>query len=55
MSKTNPDFTGRIAQFSRRSNVECIALVLHITKEQTYSNKIVQLGKKKILNQNQLF
>lgn len=45
MGKTNPDFTARISQFYRRSNVECIALVLHTAKEQTNSNQIVQLGK----------
>jgi hypothetical protein len=44
MGKTNPDFTSRIAQFYRRSNVEWIALVLHTTKELSYSSQIMQLG-----------
>jgi hypothetical protein len=45
MGKTNPDFTVRIAQFHRRSNVEWITLVLNTTEEQIHSSQIVQLGK----------
>jgi len=45
MGKTNPDFATRIAQFHRRSNVEWITLVLHLTKEHISSSQIMQLGR----------
>ncbi|CAF3604367.1 unnamed protein product [Rotaria sordida] len=44
MGKTNPEFTARIAQFYRRSNVEWITLILHTTKQQIYSSQIDQLA-----------
>ncbi|CAF2353761.1 unnamed protein product [Rotaria sp. Silwood2] len=44
MGKTNSEFTTRIAQFCRRSNVEWITLILHTTKQQTYLSQIDQLA-----------
>ncbi|CAF0835248.1 unnamed protein product [Rotaria sp. Silwood1] len=44
MGKTNPEFTARIAQFYRRSNVEWITLILHKTKQPIYSSQIDQLA-----------
>ena len=49
MSKTNPDFAARIAQFHRRSNVEWITLVLHTTKEQLNTSQTSLLGRKPFL------
>jgi hypothetical protein len=42
MGKTNPEFAARIAQFSRRSSVEWITLVLHTTKEHMYTSQATQ-------------
>ncbi|CAF0756892.1 unnamed protein product [Adineta ricciae] len=39
MSKTNPEFSTRIAQFSRRSNVEWITLILHTKTQRTCSSQ----------------
>ncbi|CAF1248969.1 unnamed protein product [Adineta steineri] len=43
MGKTNPEFSARIAQFYRRSNVEWITLILHTTKQQINSSQTIPI------------
>ena len=38
MTKTNPDYNARIAQFSRRSNVEWLVLLLHQNADERASH-----------------